>query len=197
MSKFAVIDTETNWNNEVMSIGVVIDDDERFDKSPANNAVIPLDRKYYIITPECEVGGMYGYALNNVPKEFTIKCSREQVIKDLLYWLNCNQIKAVFAYNASFDCRCLPELNMFEWYDIMRLAAYKQFNHKIADELACCSTGRLQRGYGVEPILKMLMDNEYFTKTYSESHNALLDAQDELKIMYLLGYKVKDYIKLN
>lgn len=43
----------------------------------------------------------------------------------------------------------------------------------------------------------MLMGNEYFSKTYSESHNALLDAQDELKIMYLLRYKIKDYIKLN
>lgn len=45
MSKFAVIDTETNWNNEVMSIGVVIDDDERFDKPRINNAFIPLDRR--------------------------------------------------------------------------------------------------------------------------------------------------------
>ncbi len=197
MSKFAVIDTETNWNNEVMSIGVVIDDDERFDKPRINNAFIPLDRRYYIITPECEVGGMYGYVLNSISKEFTIKCSREQAIKDLLRWLNCYRIKAIFAYNASFDCRCLPELNMFEWYDIMRLAAYKQYNPKIVDELACCSTGRLRRGYGVEPILKMLMGNEYFSKTYSESHNALLDAQDELKIMYLLRYKIKDYIKLN
>ena len=197
MSKFALIDTETNWDNEVMSIGVVIDDDERFDKPRINNSIMPLDRKYYIITPECEVGGMYGYALNNTPKEFTIKCSRQQAIKDLLSWLNCYGIKAIFAYNASFDCRCLPELNMFEWYDIMRLAAYRQFNHKIIDEMACCSTGRLRRGYGVEAILKMLMDNEHFTKTYFESHNAILDAQDELKIMYLLGYKIKDYIKLN
>lgn len=93
MSKFAVIDTETNWNNEVMSIGVVIDDDERFDKPRINNAFIPLDRRYYIITPECEVGGMYGYVLNSISKEFTIKCSREQAIKDLLRWLNCYRKK--------------------------------------------------------------------------------------------------------
>lgn len=197
MSKFAVIDAETNWNNEVMSIGVVIDDDERFDKPRINKANMPLDRRYYIITPECEVGGMYSDVLNSVPKALTIKCGREQAIEDLLRWLNSHRVKAIFAYNAAFDYSCLPELNMLEWYDIMRLAAYKQYNHKIIDELAYCSTGRLKRGYGVEPILKMLMDNKIFTETYSETHNALLDAQDELKIMYLLRYKIKDYIKLN
>ena len=29
--KFAVIDTETNWNNEVMSVGIVIAEDGRFE----------------------------------------------------------------------------------------------------------------------------------------------------------------------
>lgn len=197
MSKFAIIDTETNWNNRVMSIGVAIDDDDRIGNCPVDKSFKPLDMKYYIITPECEVGGMFGYMLHYVRKELTIECSRERAIEDLSGWLKGLSVKAVFAYNAGFDYGMLPELNGFDWYDIMRLAAYRQFNHKIVDELACCSTGRLKRGYGVEPMLKMLMDNEYFTRTYSETHNAVLDAIDELKIMHLLGYKIKDYIKLN
>ena len=32
MDYFAVIDTETNWNNEVMSIGVVIAEKDTFKK---------------------------------------------------------------------------------------------------------------------------------------------------------------------
>ncbi len=28
---------------------------------------------------------------------------------------------------------------------------------------------------------------------YSETHNAVLDAQDELEIMQLLGYEIKEY----
>ena len=42
MDKFAVIDTETNWNDEVMSIGVVIADWETKEKAGS---------VYYIIDP--------------------------------------------------------------------------------------------------------------------------------------------------
>lgn len=39
---FAVIDTETNWSDSVMSIGVVIAEKATFKA---------VDKKYYIITP--------------------------------------------------------------------------------------------------------------------------------------------------
>ena len=48
--KFAVIDTETNWNDQVMSIGIVVADEENWKK---------IDSKYYIIDPEYRVGGMF------------------------------------------------------------------------------------------------------------------------------------------
>ena len=50
MSKFAVIDTETNWADRVMSIGTVIADAETFR---------PIEAKYHILPIECEIGGMY------------------------------------------------------------------------------------------------------------------------------------------
>ena len=50
MDKFAVIDTETNWNDQVMSIGVVIADSKTMKE---------IDSVYYIIDPEYRVGGMY------------------------------------------------------------------------------------------------------------------------------------------
>ena len=40
MGKFAVIDTETNWSDQVMSIGIVIADEITFS---------PVDIRYYAI----------------------------------------------------------------------------------------------------------------------------------------------------
>jgi hypothetical protein len=83
----------------------------------------------------------------------------------------------------------LPEYSVYEWYDIMRLAAYRQYNRAIPDSADCCKTGKLKRGYGIENILRMLSENE----GYNETHNAFLDAQDELRIMKLLGYEIGEY----
>jgi hypothetical protein len=41
----------------------------------------------------------------------------------------------------------------------------------------------------VEPILRMLSGNS----NYCETHNAVLDALDELKIMQLLGHDLEKY----
>ncbi len=54
MDKFAVIDTETNWNDEVMSIGIVVAEAETKKE---------IDAVYYIIDPEYRVGGMYSNEL--------------------------------------------------------------------------------------------------------------------------------------
>ena len=50
MAYFAVIDTETNWADQVMSIGTVISEKESF-------RVVAV--KYHVLPLECEVGGMY------------------------------------------------------------------------------------------------------------------------------------------
>ncbi|MCI8860506.1 MAG: hypothetical protein HFI71_13505 [Lachnospiraceae bacterium] len=74
-------------------------------------------------------------------------------------------------------------------YDIMRLAAHRQYNRAILDSADCCKTGKLKRGYGVENVLRILSKNE----RYRETHNALLDALDKLKIMQLLGCEIREY----
>ena len=74
----------------------------------------------------------------------------------------------------------------------MRLAAYRQHNPKILETADLCSTGRLKRGYGVEPMLRLLSGN----RGYHETHNAIFDALDELEIMRLLGRNLMDYIPL-
>ena len=95
----------------------------------------------------------------------------------------------MFAYNAAFDYRHLPELSHLVWYDIMKLAAYRQHNSKIPGNADCYNTGRLKRGYGVESIYRLLSEDF----SYFEMHNALTDAIDELEIMRLLNHKRSKY----
>lgn len=183
MGHFAVIDTETNWRDQVMSIGTIIAEDATFRV---------IDAKYHVLTPEYLVGGMFSDTLFADSRLKPTICSRKDALRELLGWLEAYDVRRVFAYNACFDRNHLPEMGRFVWYDIMRLAAYRQYNHKIPTTADCCATGRLRRGYGVEPMLRLLSDNH----TYHETHNALYDAMDELEIMRLLGYNPDCYVKI-
>ena len=183
MGKFAVIDTETNWADQVMSLGTVIADTETFKVYEA---------KYHILPIECQIGGMYENTLWIETPVSPILCTRAEAIADLRGWFCAHGVDAIFAYNASFDRNHLPELRDFSWFDIMRLAAYRQHNPKIPATADLCSTGRLKRGYGVEAMLRILSGRN----TYSESHNAFHDALDELEIMRLLRHPLSRYIPL-
>ena len=177
--RIAVIDTETNWHDEVMSLGVAVADSVSFRC---------VEQRYYIIDPECRVGGYYSNALykGDVRPEI---CRRDEAMAVLGQYLMERGVTKILAYNAKFDLGHLPELKGFEWFDIMRLAAYRQYNPSIPAELPCCKTGRLKTNYGVEPILRMLSGND----RYCETHNAVLDAMDELKIVELLGHELSVY----
>jgi hypothetical protein len=183
MSKFAVIDTETTWNDDVMSIGIVVADSTTFEL---------LDQRYYILIPFKDHGGMFSdtlYIKGLIPD---FEGTRELAMRDILAFLTSHDVKAMFAYNAAFDYRHLPELSHLAWYDIMKIAAYRQHNHKIHPFADCYATGRLKRGYGVQNIYRLLSDD---TK-YCESHNALTDALDELEIIRLLGHDLGRYVRL-
>lgn len=179
-NKFAVIDTETTWGDEVMSIGIVIADSRSF---------APLDRRYYILTPQKNHGGMYSYALYAGGAVPDMECSRDAVIEDVKKLLTLHEVTAIFAYNANFDYGHLPELSYLEWYDIMKMAAYRQYNSKIPHTADCFKTGRLKRGYSVDSIYKMLSGKS----VYRELHNALTDTLEELEIMKMLGHEIEKY----
>ncbi len=180
MNKFAVIDTETTWDDEVMSIGIVIADTVTYEL---------VDKRYYILKPFKEHGGMYSHALYANGIKPDLECSRKNVMAELQHFLSDHETTAMFAYNAMFDYRHLPELNHLAWYDIMKVAAYRQHNHRIPDCAECYGTGRLKRGYGVESIYRMLSKEH----KYCELHNALTDAIDELMIMKLLDHTMDKY----
>ena len=180
MSRLAVIDTETTWGDEVMSIGIAIADPDDFRL---------IDKRYYILTPFKNHGGMYTCALYVKGIIPDLEGSRLKVINDIIYFLAEHEVSDIFAYNAVFDFRHLPELRYLRWYDIMKLAAYRQYNRKIPTDAECCGTGKLKRGYGVESIYRMLSGDA----GYCELHNALTDALDELEIMRLLGIRLESY----
>lgn len=176
----AVLDTETNWHDEVMSVGVVIAE---------KNSWQPVGTMYCIITPECNSGGMYSSVMELKKIKTDLKADRVTVLNRIISFLKMSGADSVFAYNAKFDYGHLPELSSFDWYDIMRLAAYRQYNKSITDSMECCKTGRLKRDYGVEPVLRRLSG----VSDYFEVHNALYDAADELKIIKLLGHDFDVY----
>lgn len=180
MGRFAVIDTETTWWDEVMSIGTVIADSKTFEL---------LNQRYYILLPFKNHGGMYADALYANHMKPDLECSRENAMDELARFLSSHGVTNIFAYNAAFDYRHLPEIRHFNWYDIMKLAAYRQYNPKIPDCAKCHGTGRLKRGYGVESIYMMLSGDP----AYREIHNALTDAVDELHIMKMLRHDLSRY----
>ncbi len=183
MGYFAVIDTETNWGNQVMSIGTVIADGNTFQ---------PVAVKYHVLDPEYRIGGMFEGVLFPQERAVPTVCARLEAMQELLNWFDEYGVTSMFAYNAAFDHKLMPELARLTWYDIMRLAAYRQYNRKIPGCADCCSTGRLKRSYGVEPMLRLLSGDG----GYRETHNALFDALDELEIMRLLGHSLGAYIPL-
>lgn len=183
MPYFALIDTETNWNNELMSIGTVIADCETF-KS--------VKVRYHVLVPEYKVGGMFSDVLFMDNRLKPILCTCDEAMKDLICLLKQYGVSSVFAYNAPFDRKLMPEMSIFDWYDIMSFAAYRQYNRSITIADECYKTGRLKRDYGVESMLRRLSGNS----TYCETHNALYDALDELEIMRLLGHTPDKYVKM-
>lgn len=178
-SYFAVVDVETNWYNEVMSIGVVIADADEF------NAV---DKAYYVIYPECKVGGMYSDVLYDIDKSLVEDCSRKEAIDGIKRLLTQYGVKDVFAYNAPFDYKCLYELHNYVWRDILPIAANRNYNTKLPDNCEYFSTGLLKHGRGVQNVMRLI-----YWQGFTELHNGLQDALDELQLMQLINQPLEVY----
>ncbi len=146
-----------------------------------------VDSKYFIVSDTVDEGGLYSYQVH-MEKLTETETKLSKIGSEIHEYLSNYGVKSIFAYNAGFDRNGLPYLRSYKWCDIMRLAAYKQHNPAIPRDAECCKTGKLKRGYGVEPILRMLRKDNY-----TETHNALIDAMDELEIIRLLGHPVDMY----
>lgn len=176
----AIIDTETNFSNKMISAGIVAVDSDTYKI---------LDEYYGISDPEYKSYSMYGEVLKYPGVKIDNLASHKTIIADLRNFIDTNRVTRIFAYNAKFDYNLLVELQDYAWYDIMRLAAYKQYNQKISDCYECCKTGRLKSGFGVQEIYRMLSGE----CRYFEVHNALCDARDEMRIMQMMGKTLAEY----
>lgn len=177
---FAVIDTETTWDDRVMSIGVIIAEDGSF---------APIAEYYGLISPECTQPAMYSYALHfrvNANNEG----SQQEILSEVKALLEKYEVKYIFAYNSSFDERHLPELSEYCWTDIMQTTAYRQYNPFVPAEIKVLSTGRMRTGYDVGSMLRLMG-----APRYNETHNALCDCRDELFIMAKLRKPIAWFVQ--
>ncbi len=179
----AVLDLETNIHNETMSLGIVL---------AKTNTYEVIDKKYYIFEDEIKCGGMYSnmlYVQNISP--IVVNRSSLDWLKDIDDLFEKNGISRIFAYNARFDYSHIRELEHYKWYDIMTIAANNNHNKAIPPEVEPYKNGRMKRGYGAENVYRYLSRQV----GYHETHNALLDAIDELEIMKMLNVGIGQYEK--
>lgn len=181
---FAVVDTEVNFQNELMSVGMLI----------VRKKDLTIKEEYYaMITPACNKAAMFSSSLkyqSEVGEHWNQLITNERAaVQAILKVLQERQVRAIFAFNAGFDQKMLYVLHDFFWCDIMDIALYKQRNPRLPANAPFYGTGRLKRGGSVEGLLRM-MDNP----RYQETHNALQDAKDELKLMKLIGRPVEEYL---
>lgn len=177
-SNIAVIDVETNFFNEVVSIGVAIADKNNFKL---------VDQNYWLIGEREQSPSMYSNAYH-IPelekygiKDYVVD-TYDEAIEKLIEFLDYHNISDWFSY-AKFDYNHLPELHsLYKWFDISIPARNVNTNDFIPKNSPTFKNGALIRNWGVEPIYRLLSGNNQ----YSEVHNALLDAIDELKIMQML-----------
>ncbi|MBG0730784.1 hypothetical protein [Mycoplasma sp. 'Moose RK'] len=183
--KFAVIDIETNYENQIFSVGVVIADSTNFNL---------VDKRYWILENNLLVGGMYKHKiLAPLPAEFKNETIRIQthkaMINQLIKFLNYYNVEDWFSY-TKFDFKYLPELhNLFKYNDISLAAKSKKFNKHIPSNAETSKNGNLKKGWNVEHMYRMVSKDEH----YVETHNALLDAIDELRIMKFLELDFKTF----
>jgi len=111
---FAVIDTETNWSNQVMSIGLVIANNETFSI---------VEKKYYIITPECNEGGMYSSVLSVKGQKEDLKGPRKDVLQAVESTLSLYNVDSIYAYNQPYP----------------RIICHSRNNRALSDEQAQAS----------------------------------------------------------
>lgn len=178
-----VIDTETNFKDIVMSIGVLIFEYDTFKI---------FEKKYLILSPEYKYGGMYSSVLYDTRDNEIQTVERRGAISIIQELFKKYDIKFIFAYNASFDKNKLNELSSFNWLDIMNVAANKFLNNKLPTSGAYYPSGKLIRGYGVEMMYRYMID-----KKYKEIHNAICDVEDEFEILKSLNKPIEIFIEYN
>jgi|GEM_PF-3570304 len=204
--KFVMIDVETDGGNLVCTIGAVI----------VNSKTWIIEELHYYTIEGTEHLCWYGNAINlgqfaEFLQEFeqiTFTkniCAYDEAIQGLRKTINTHHITQIFAYNASFDCRMLPEFSDFIWCDVIHKAAYEQYNPLLPKNTEFYGSGKMKRGYSVESMYRLVCPKHkgylpswkrkfgQLGSKYFETHNGLIDAVDQVRIMQAIGYTSELY----
>lgn len=177
--KIAVLDIETTYSDNIISVGVAIGYSNTFEK---------IDEKYFVFPEYLNEKALFTDRVYWVEAERITECPKAEGIKQIREFLDEHNIKKIYAFNAGFDYRHLPELHDYSWHDIMRVAKNPTLYDGLSDCVKFTSEG-LIKNCGAELVLRMLKKDD----TYTELHNGLTDAIDELEIMRLLGVSIEVY----
>ena len=173
----AIIDTKTNYLGNAISIGVAI-----------VNAQFEIQQAQYYLIPEelmNEHASKDDYDIVHVYKTYygrLFDCQNH--IRTILNQYN---ITNIYAYNAFYVKQTLPEMNNYNWFDVARIATYKQYNHKIPINTKCDENGQLLR-YTLSNVME-LMTNGY----YRYVNHALYNALDIIQLMKYIGLSIDKY----
>lgn len=161
-----------------MTVGAVV----------ANDQFEIVDQIYLMSFGAYMQGGLYKdrvYKTSLCPN----KMHTSEMLETIRKFYDKHGCEMVFAYNAPFDKKLITSLPPDQWYDIMKIAAYRQHNPHLPDDEEYCGTGRLKKDYNAERLFKLLSGN----KNYKEMHNAFQDACDELAIMKMMKVPIEVY----
>ena len=129
---FVVMDTETNWCNEVMSIGVAIANCETFEL---------IDTRYYILNPEYLIGGMFSAVLQINGNPPAIECNRREAVCDLEKWLEkYNEPQKLFRIKVNETVQLVRNR---QWLSVLGRCFHKLpgfLQECVDDEVPCISS---------------------------------------------------------
>ncbi len=201
----AVIDVETTWRNEVMSIGAVIVDTQ--DKYRI------LEVAYWLVSPFCYQPAMFSGAIDlSLAKGRSFfyqkgvrildlvtetEDSFENCIEGLQKFLDRYDVSSCFAYNGHFDKRHLLDLDGVSWFDLVVPFTSLDLNPFLSSQVFpdyCLGGGkaglRLVRDFSFSDIMRHIPGCK---RNYHETHNGCIDAFDEAMAMQLINLPRDEY----
>lgn len=200
----AVIDVETTWHDEVMSIGAVIVD--------TRDKYRILDVAYWLVSPFCYQPAMFSGAIElSMVKESSFfyqkgNCILDSVTETEDTFENCiaglkalldrYYVSSCFAYNGHFDKRHLLDLDGVVWFDLVVPFTSYDLNPYLSSEkipgenLGFGKAGvRLVKEYSFFDIMRHIPG----CKRYRETHNGCVDAFEEAMAMQMMKLPRDEY----
>ena len=185
LETIAILDAKTNFIDNIISIGVSIVNAKTFEVKTA---------EYFLIPEELIVDGLNNNNVNIHHIYKTYFGAQKDVENHIRKLLNQYGITNIYTFNGKFIYKQLTGLQNYHWYDIIKVAAHKQYNYKLPDNLMFNDQGRLLYKCNIKDLMEIL------TKTYFYyTNHALYDTLDIARIMKIvdLNINVYDCAKIN